>query len=178
MKKLTKSKTIESEKDCAQTPWWFMNSLIDYLGINGFDLDACCHPDTAKAFDSYSISQGQDGLNSPWLEVNYCNPPFTQCLKWVDKAIFEADDANCRTAMILPNNPETAYIRLAKEKADTIIEMPFRLKFLRPNGEPFLNDAGKENSPQFSCLVAWLTPLGLNVPTRFVYHDFRKGYIK
>ncbi len=77
----------------------------------------------------------------------------------------------------MPNNPETAYVRYAKEWADTIIEMPFRIKYRKPSGEMFLDNKGKEQGPQFSCLVAIFTPLGIKKPnTSFMYHDFREGF--
>lgn len=165
MKNLTNTKT--SEKDCAQTPWWFIKALEQLLGLN-FYLDVCANDETAKAVRHFSLDEdGNNGLLLPWDDVNFCNPPFSNITPWIEKAAHEATMGKT-TAMIMPNNPETKYVRLAKEAADTIIEMPFRLKFLRPDGSDF------DGGPQFSCLVALITPLGLVAPTRTFYYDFRK----
>lgn len=170
--------TKESEKDLAQTPWWFIESLKDYAGIHDFDLDVCANKNTSKCNVYYSLEEDENSLVLPWGDINFCNPPFTNISEFLYKARYEAYSIYSSTYMILPNNPETKYIREAKQMSDTIIEMPFRMKFLRPNGEKFLDKKGKESNPKFSCIVAVITPLGLKVPTRHVYHDFRVGFYK
>ena len=172
------SSTPKSEKDCAQTPKWFVKSLLSLLGRESFDLDVCANEATAKASLHYSLDEREENaLELGWLDFNWCNPPFSNIQPFIDKAFLESLKGKT-TAMILPNNPETAYIRSVKAGADTIIEMPFRLKFLRPNGEPFLDKYGKEQGPKFSCLVAIITPLGLHAPKRSMYYDFRDGFYK
>lgn len=172
------SLTPVNEKDCAQTPKWFIASLLSLLGKESFDLDVCANEATAKANIYYSLDErDENSLNLGWLDLNWCNPPFSNIEPFINKASLEATKGKT-TIMILPNNPETAYIRAAKACADTIIEMPFRLKFLRPNGEPFLDKKGKEQGPKFSCLVAIITPLGLHAPKRSMYYDFREGFYK
>jgi len=172
------STTAASEKDCAQTPKWFMKSLLALTGKSEFKLDVCANAATAKADLYYSLDEREENaLKLDWLDFNFCNPPFTNITPFIEKSAYEASRGNS-TFMIIPNNPETAYVRKAKELADTIIEMPFRLKFLRPNGEKFLSPKGTENSPKFSCLVAIFTPIGIKASTRFMYHDFRVGFYK
>jgi phage N-6-adenine-methyltransferase len=172
------STTPKSEKDCAQTPIWFMNSLLNLTSSSCFLLDVCANKATAKSFAYYSLEEkGQNALELAWSKNSFCNPPFSNIMPFIEKAEYEATTGNT-TTMLLPNNPETAYIRKVKEVADTIIEMPFRLKFLRPNGEPFLDKKGKEQGPKFSCLIAIITPLGLHAPKRSMYYDFREGFYK
>lgn len=169
------STTKLSEKNSAQTPCWFVDSLESYLGRD-FTFDVCANKETAKCVGYYSLDeQGDDALKLPWDTINFCNPPFSEITPFIEKAISEAKLGKS-TAMIFPAVSETAYSRLAFDHADTIIKMPFRLKFLRPDGTPFLGPNGKIQGPQFACQVAWITPLGLKVPTRTVYHDFRIGY--
>lgn len=177
MKHNKKSNTVESEKDCAQTPWWFIDSLKDFLDMGRFHLDVCCTKETAKAAEYYSLDDGKNGLTLPWANLNYCNPPFSNILPWITKATIQTEELSF-TAMLMPDNPETKYVRWASERADTIIRMPFRLNFIKPDGTPFLDSKGRNQGPQFPCLVAWFTPLGLKVPTRFIYHDFREGFYK
>lgn len=177
MPKFSKSTTTESEKDLAQTPVWFINSLCDLLGIEFFDLDVCALEKTKKASYFYSlVERNENSLELDWDLWNWCNPPFSNILPFLEKAVKESSSGFKNTAAIMPNNPETAYVRYAKEWADTIIEMPFRMKFERPNGEKFLDKKGREQGPQFSCLVAIFTPLGVRKPTSFMCHDFRKGF--
>lgn len=173
--KQSTSTTKASEKNSAQTPQWFVESLQSYLGID-FNLDVCANRDTAKCANYFSLDElGVDSLSTHWRERNFCNPPFDNIAAWIKKSIAEANLGNS-TAMIFPDTPETGYSRLAFDHADTIIKMPFRLRFLRPDGTEFLDKHGKNQGPQFPCVVAWFTPLGLKVPTRTVYHDFRIGY--
>lgn len=175
MKHNKTSNTIESEKDCAQTPVWFVDSSADFLGIEYFELDVAANKETSKAASYLSLSEGNDGLKNNWDLFNWCNPPFSNILPWIDRAEVMAG-RGCSTAMIMPDNTETKYVRAASEKADTIIRMPFRLSFLKPDGSDFLDKKGKKQGPQFPVLLAWFTPLGLKVPTRFIYHDFRVGF--
>jgi hypothetical protein len=173
--KNTTSTTKASEKNSAQTPRWFFNSLESYLGVQ-FDLDVCANVETTKCGNYFSLDEhGVDSLSTHWRERNFCNPPFDNISAWIKKSIADAKLGNS-TAMIFPDTPETGYSRLAFDHADTIIKMPFRLRFLRPDGTEFLDKHGKKQGPQFPCVVAWFTPLGLKVPTRTVYHDFRIGY--
>lgn len=173
------STTKPSEKDLAQTPVWMIDSILSLLGNRtGFDLDVCANEATAKADLYYSLDEREeDALKLGWLDFNFCNPPFSNVMPFVEKAHMEALNGKT-TVMILPNNPEVAYIRSVKKVADTIIEMPFRLKFQRPNGEEFLDKKGKAQSPKFSCLVALITPLGTQTTTRTMYWDFRVGFYK
>ena len=182
------STTPKEEKDLAQTPVWFMKSLEYHLGTK-INLDVCCLEATAKADIYYSLLEhGSDCLVEDWVtdwqeitEDNtsyptaYCNPPFSNILPFIDKAIYEVG-LGAEVVMMLPNNPETSYIRKAKKYATKIIEMPFRLKFVRPNGEPFLDKHGKVNSPKFSCLIAVFTKKGLGKGAEYYYHDFRLHY--
>ncbi len=163
------SKTPPKEKDLAQTPWWFIHSIESFIGKE-FDLDVCCLEETRKARSFYSLEYGRDALELMWSGLVWCNPPFSNIAPFIDHAVEQAEENHATTVMIIPNNPEVAYRRKLKEVSDTFIEMPFRLKFLRPDGEPF------DGAPKFSCAVGIITPLGLKVPTRVIEHDFRVGF--
>lgn len=180
------STTPKAEKDFAQTPWWFIKSLESHLGST-IDIDVCCQAKTAKAGMYYSLEDGDDALVQDWAAdasevdivnpLGFCNPPFSSPLVWVNKAEEEAQKG-FNTLVLLPNNPETEYVREAKRVAEVIIEMPFRMKFLRPDGTPFLSPTtGKIQTPKFSCLVALITEAGATTKTDFYYHDFRVGFM-
>jgi len=169
-----KSNTPANEKDLAQTPLWFIVSLQDYLR-QGFTLDVCALPTTAKVFKYYSLEEVRNGLKLPWDRLNFLNPPFSDILPWLNKAVIEAKLGNS-TLAIFPDTTETKYSRYAAHFADTLIRMPFRLKFLRPDGTPFTDDKGRIQSPKFPVVAALFTPIGLRAPTRQIYHDFRIGF--
>ena len=173
---LNNSTTPESEQDCAQTPWWFIESLEDYTNLK-IQLDVCCAKNTAKAEEFYSIDDGHDGIIKDWNGVNWCNPPYSDINPWAKKASYESKFGNT-TLMLIPDKAEVGYTREAREYADTVIHMPFRLNFLRPNGTEFLDKAGKKQGPKFPVCVYIFTPQGLKMPIRDVYHDFRVGFKK
>lgn len=172
--KTGKSVIKTAEKDCSQTPWYLIRALERIAGRK-FDLDVCALGATAKADRYYSLDErGENCLELDWTTLNWCNPPFSNITPFVEKA---AEQARCgrTTYMIMPASPETGYVRLAKSLADTIIEMPYRIQFTRANGEPFLDGKGKPQSPQFSCLIAVFTPLGLHTGrARHIEIDFRE----
>ncbi len=72
------SSTPVSEKDCAQTPIWFMESLLNLTSKSCFMLDVCANEATAKSLNYYSLDEkGQDSLKLAWEHDNFCNPPFS-----------------------------------------------------------------------------------------------------
>tara|TARA_R110001606_G_scaffold379211_1_gene539151 strand:- start:42 stop:569 length:528 start_codon:yes stop_codon:yes gene_type:complete len=167
--------TPETEQDCAQTPWWFIESIEDYTSLS-IDLDVCCSALTAKASSWLSIDDDDDGLTSKWSGVNWCNPPYSDIMPWVQKASEESVRGNT-TIMLIPDKPEVAsWTQLARSRADTVIHMPFRLNFLRPDGTEFLDKNGKKQGPKFPVCVYIFTPQGLRMPIRDIYHDFRIGF--
>ena len=164
--------TPADEANLAQTPAWFLKALEKQLRIK-FDLDVCAIEATAKCENYYSLlERDEDALKLPWSKTNFCNPPYNNVTPFVDKAIMEAANGNV-SALLIPDKPEVGYIRKSRHFADTMIHMPFRLKFLRPNGEKFLDKKGKEQGPKFPVTVVLFTPWGINIPVRDVYVDFR-----
>ena len=171
---LNNTTTPESEQDCAQTPWWFIKSLEDHTNLN-IDLDVCCAANTAKADKFYSLDKGNNGLLEDWSNINYCNPPYSNVAPWIEKAYGESLCGKT-TLMLIPDKAEVGYTRVAREHADTVIHMPFRLNFLRPDGSEFLDKNGKKQGPKFPVCIYIFTPQGLSLPIRDVYHDFRIGF--
>ena len=135
----------------------------------------CCSALTSKASSWMSIDDGDDGFTSKWSGVNWCNPPYSDITPWVQKASEESVRSNT-TIMLIPDKPEVGYTRLARQHADTVIHMPFRLNFLRPDGTEFLDKNGKKQGPKFPVCVYIFTPQGLRMPIRDIYHDFRIGF--
>lgn len=170
---LNNSTTPETERDCAQTPKWFVKAAEKFLHIK-FDLDTCCLVATAKCDAFYSlVDHGADSLILPWGNHNWCNPPYSDVKPWLIKAADEA--LRGRTScLLIPDKPEVAYTRWCRLNADTMIHMPFRLNFLRPDGSEFLDSKGRKQGPKFPVVLAVFTPSGLSMPVRDIYVDFRK----
>jgi len=78
---------------------------------------------------------------------------------------------------LIPDKPEVGYTRLARSAADTVVHMPFRLNFLRPDGEEFLDSEDRKQGPKFPVVLILFTPWGLKMPVRDIYIDFRKLYV-
>lgn len=72
-----------------------------------FDLDVCCNDKNVPA-NNYYMYPEHNGLFEDWMRYNYCNPPFDQCRKWVQKAYYEQTKGNT-TIMLIPARTETAY---------------------------------------------------------------------
>lgn len=72
-----------------------------------FDLDVCCSLKNIPA-TQYYIEGEQDGLELPWKKLNWCNPPFDECSKWIKKAYEEQQKGN-ETVMLIPVRTETKY---------------------------------------------------------------------
>jgi phage N-6-adenine-methyltransferase len=170
---MNNSTTPDDEKDLAQTPPELVKWIEDNITGRPFDLDVCCIAATAKAPIYYSlIEQGIDSLKIPWLSLNWCNPPYSDIMPWVDKAISEAEKGNT-TVMLIPDKPEVGYIRKAWDHCDTFLRFPYRINFIRPNGKPFTTPDGKKQGPKFPVVAIVFTKLGLTAPSRVVYIDDR-----
>ena len=174
MMNMNNTTTPESEQDCAQTPWWFIKSLEDFTNLK-IELDVCCSPSTAKSKNFLSLDIDLNGLDLSWQGVNWCNPPYSDIEPWVEKSYAESLGGNT-TLMLIPDKAEVGYTRLARHYADTVIHMPFRLNFLRPDGSEFVDTKGKKQGPKFPVCVYIFTPQGLRMPIRDIYHDFRVGF--
>lgn len=172
---LNKSYTPEEEKDLAQTPLDFFLALERYLNIQ-FDLDACAIQATAKANNYYSLlEKNQNSLELPWCRTNFVNPPYSDIMPWCKKAYDEAKKGNT-SALLIPDKPEVKYMQYCHLHADTIFHMPYRLNFLRPNGEPFMTKEGKKQGPKFPVCVVLFTPHVINpYAPMYAYHKYMHG---
>jgi len=168
VKRFNPSSTKEQEKDLAQTPWDVVEIVQGLIGAE-FMLDVCATAETAKAKKYYSLQEGTDGLTLQWELFNWCNPPFSTKELWVNKAIEEAKERGAHTMMLLPDQPETKVSRLAFEAAQCVLRPNKRIRFLKPNGEPFLDSNGKVKSPSFSSALYYITPIGQHCPASSIY---------
>lgn len=71
--------------DTLQTPAY----IIEALGLA--DLDPCAGANTATAYVNLWDGRGEDGLSAEWRGFVYCNPPFSEKEKWIEKMIAHGD---------------------------------------------------------------------------------------
>lgn len=145
------------EADYAQTPRSFFDALQLMFGVV-FDLDVCANAATAKCEAFYSLEErGLDGLALPWAPLNWCNPPYSDIMPWVEKAAAEALQGNT-TYMLIPNKPEVNFCRAAFATASHLKYLPYRLNFLRPDGSRFRDAQGKGAGPKFPVYIVIFSP--------------------
>lgn len=92
-----------------KTPPELINLALKIISpsYSHFNLDTCCS-DTDFPADNYCINGITNGLIVNWEKMNWCNPPFEQCAKWIKKAYQEQQKGNF-TVMLLPVRTETKY---------------------------------------------------------------------
>jgi hypothetical protein len=157
------------DTDTRDTPTDLFSELVDLYG-RPFAIDVCaCHSNTKVPACYYTLDglasngavvrPGVDGMTGRWPADWFCNPPFSEIGRWIERAWL----ANQPGLMILPNSKgeqpwwqsiearrdgrETGPIRL------TTHFLPRRRRFLK-NGQPILSSkTGQIGSPGFG-LVA------------------------
>lgn len=138
----------------------FMAEMEERFGA--FDLDAAAASHNAKAPNYYT--REDDGLAQPWFGNVWCNPPYSDCGAWVEKAWAEwgreGGDPLERIVMLLPSNrvEQKWWQNLVEPRRDRT-SSPLRVEFLRgrmrfdrPNWTP----GPKGDRPPFGvCLLIW-----------------------
>lgn len=106
------------------TPQWLFDHLNDEFG---FELDVCASKENAKC--KYFLTKDEDGLSGkPWERTNWCNPPYSNQLPWVEASVRQVDDLQT-TVMLLKHDPSTRHGVLASKEADEIRIITHRIAF-------------------------------------------------
>lgn len=120
-----------------KTPPELYNMALKKFGITKFGMDACCSDENIPA-EVYNKYGEKDGLKEVWEEYTWCNPPFNECKKWIEKAYNENIENGTAIAMLLPVRTETKYWH------DFILNNPHcEIIWLR-KGYKFLNSSNEE----------------------------------
>jgi phage N-6-adenine-methyltransferase len=126
---------FSSKSDKWATPQAFFNQVSAEFG--GFDLDVCATAANAKCERFYTIAD--DGLSQLWAAKNWCNPPYSDIKRWVQKARRE-QLLGKQTVMLIPARTDTAIFHDSIYNL-TNVDIRFikgRLKFGgSPNSAPF-----------------------------------------
>lgn len=137
-----------------KTPPELYQKALERFEKNIFALDACCSDENIPAHSYYKNGQ-ENGLECDWMNHTWCNPPFNECKKWIEKAYKENQEQDIAIAMILPVRTETKYWH------DYILHNPnVEIEFLR-KGYKFLDKDNKEMGVFKNALALvyfWATP--------------------
>jgi len=104
------------KSDMWQTPDWLMSHFKSH-------------------FDPCPINPEFDGLEIDWRDPAYVNPPYSNPLPWVKKALQERDKG-VNTVMLLRVDPSTQWYRLLVEADVYIAYFNRRIKFKGAGGYP------------------------------------------
>lgn len=99
---------FEYTKNDYMTPPELYQIALDYFKIDKFSLDTCCTEENIPAQEYYKNGE-KDGLKEPWMAYSWCNPPFNDSAKWVEKAYKESKERGCNIAMLIPVRTETKF---------------------------------------------------------------------
>ena len=124
---------FSSKSDIWATPKDFFSSLNAEFN---FTLDPCALPENAKCKKFYTPDQ--NGLNQDWSgEIVFCNPPYSEVSKWVEKAYREAK-RGAKTVMLIPSRTDTKWFHEFIYQKHEIRFVKGRLKFGdQKNSAPF-----------------------------------------
>lgn len=129
-----------------ETPPDLIEIALKWINKKRFDIDTCCSRDNIPA-NMHFYFNWYDGLKENWSKLNWCNPPFNECKKWIEKAYNEQQKGN-QTVMLLPVRTETKYWH------DYILFNPkVEIKWLR-KGYSFIDAATGEKCGIFKNALA------------------------
>ncbi len=121
------------------TPDWLMDELKQEFD---FELDACSTNDNPTALPSW-FNKNEDGLTQEWGTTGfwtYCNPPYSEVARWVEKAYHEWHFKGKSIVMLLPARTDTKWFHeyIYNKKGIEIRFIKGRLKFKgMKNSAPF-----------------------------------------
>ena len=89
--------------------WSTPQELFDELNAEfHFDLDPCATQDNAKCETFYTLQE--NGLEHSWGGCRvFCNPPYSEISKWVEKCYREGCKDNTTVVLLIPSRTDTRY---------------------------------------------------------------------
>lgn len=145
-----KSTTKPSVRDNWATPQAVVDAVEQHLRVR-FVIDVCATGETKKCPEYYGPELGIDGLAVEWGAFNWCNPPFSNKLSWLEKAKKEALERSAITAFLTAEDSGTAFTKDLENASDLILKPNRRIAFIDENGRI-------QSSPPFYSIIAIITP--------------------
>lgn len=106
--------------------------LFESLGV--FDLDVAASEENALC--TRYFDEEMDGLKQDWKGSRvWCNPPYSDCKSWIDKAIYECQILkNCEeVVMLLPARTSVKWFKTLWDSSVLLRFVHGRLNFSGPN---------------------------------------------
>ncbi|AUR82899.1 DNA N-6-adenine-methyltransferase [Vibrio phage 1.029.O._10N.261.55.A7] len=124
MKGYAGSKTKEAIRDLWMTP----DFVFDFYNKRfRFTTDVAASFDNRKCKDHRS--EKFDGLLTGWGEMNWCNNPYSNTSRWVEKAISESVKGRA-TVMLIPADTSVKWFKKAFEHCSECHFISGRLSFI------------------------------------------------
>jgi site-specific DNA-methyltransferase (adenine-specific) len=137
---------FEQKRNDYMSPPELVKKALAVKNRQEFDLDVCCSDFNIPAIHYYTDGDC-DGLKMRWKKLNWCNPPFDQCAKWIKKAYEEQQEGN-ETVILIPVRTET------KDWHEYILFNPkVEIQWLR-KGYSFINPDDKKSMGVFKKALA------------------------
>ncbi len=131
------SKTNEAIRDLWQTP----KALFDYYNDRfSFDCDVAASYENALC-QNY-IDEGNNSLESIWQYRNWCNPPYSDIMPWVNKAIEQAE-AGMITVMLIPADTSVKWFKAAFLNCSECHFISGRISFINSETQKPVNGNNK-----------------------------------
>ncbi len=108
--------------DHYQTDKWLMEIFTGWF-------DPCPHIE-------YIEGISPNGLEIPWLNCTFVNPPYSNPLPWVEKAIEESRTGK-KIVMLLKHDSSTKWYRMLIEHGAKILMFQGRLQYRTGSSAPF-----------------------------------------
>lgn len=91
--------------------WETPQHVFDQLDHEfGFTLDACANEHNHKCKRYYDMNQ--DGLKQSWNgEVVWCNPPYSEVAKWIEKAFYETKSEKTVVVLLVFSRTDTRWFQ-------------------------------------------------------------------
>ena len=147
------------------TPLWLFEILDEEFK---FKLDVCASKKNYKCAQYLDKESNALDWHISWLKSNWCNPPYSDQLPWVEKAWEQVVHHGYTTVMLMKYDPSTKHGKMARLFADEIRIIEHRIKF-----------EGASSSANFpSAIVIFRPRLNFSKSNaNIVYVDYR-GFIK
>lgn len=148
---------FSQERSDYLTPPEMIQEIFQELNLLGifagekFDCDVCCSQKNIPAWNHF-IDGENDGLTLEWHNLNYCNPPYKTCDKWVKKAFKEFQNGKT-SVLLIPARTETKYWQDYILKEGYAVRENVHVRFLR-KGLCFLNPETSEKMGVFKNALA------------------------
>ena len=161
-------------RDLWRTPMWLWNPLNDKYRFR-LDVAASHHNHLCDRY--FTIDD--DALTKNWIidELSpydysvWCNPPYSETGKWVEKAATEGIKCQSTIVMIVPADTSTKWFMKALETCSEIIFLVGgRVNFVRADSQEEV-----KGNPKGSMLLTWNTAKTINCNLTYLDINELKG---